>query len=453
MLDNKQKMCDLLSNVSVIGAAGKMGRGISLLLIQAMAKHKLSYKNNEYQPSIYLVDNNPKSFHSLNDYIKSNLSKFAERNINQLRESCAEDKTLVDNIDIVNAFINEALSMIQMTSDLTQISESKTIFEAVIENLELKTELYTKLRSICRNDAYFFSNTSSIPISLINEKASLDNRILGFHFYNPPPVQKLVELIRTPNTDDKLVNAAHEIATILNKTIIVSNDTAGFIGNGFFAREGSYALSKITELSEYSLTESIYLINKVTSDFLLRPLGIFQLIDYVGIDVFKMIFEIMDTHIADESFYSELIDNYLEAGITGGQTTTGSQKDGFFQYDEKSNIIGIYDPNTKSYHSADDIFKQQIQIILGHRPFSALSWRDISKDTCRDNFIQKYFSELKNERSFGSELARQFIVHGAQVAHKLVADKVAETEQDVNRIMTMGFHHLYGPCNQFMEDE
>ena len=118
-------------------------------------------------------------------------------------------------------------------------------------------------------------------INELDKKANLKGRIIGFHFYNPPAIQKLVELIVAENTDADLVNFANLYAKNIGKIIVPSRDIAGFIGNGHFMRDALYAINEVEKLSQsLSLPEAIFAINRVSQDFQIRPMGMFQLIDF-----------------------------------------------------------------------------------------------------------------------------------------------------------------------------
>ena len=118
------------------------------------------------------------------------------------------------------------------------------------ENLDLKVKLLSRIISHNSRDAWFFTNTSSIPISELNAKANLNGRLIGFHFYNPPAVQKLVELISAESTLPDLADFARQFAKKLRKTVVPSHDVAGFIGNGHFMRDALYAVAEVERLAE-----------------------------------------------------------------------------------------------------------------------------------------------------------------------------------------------------------
>jgi len=104
----------------------------------------------------------------------------------------------------------------------------------------------------------------------------------------------LVELIPAKTTKQELVDFAMQYAKNLRKTIVPSNDVAGFIGNGHFMRDALFAFSEVERLSkEMDFVEAVYMINKVSQEYLIRPMGIFQLLDYVGLDVCQYIMSVI----------------------------------------------------------------------------------------------------------------------------------------------------------------
>ena len=185
---------------------------------------------------------------------------------------------------MIELYVTALNALVMLTTDLTQASQARLVFEAMPEVESLKLTTLRRLHELCDQDTWFLSNTSSIPIEALDSGASLRGRIVGFHFYNPPPVQKLLELIPATSTLPALVTLAEQIAQRLGKTVVFSRDVAGFIGNGQFIRECLYALSMARESCEKSAhTEAMYAVNKASADGLLRPMGIFQVMDYAGL--------------------------------------------------------------------------------------------------------------------------------------------------------------------------
>jgi 3-hydroxyacyl-CoA dehydrogenase len=214
--------------------------------------------------------------------------------------------------------------------------DSTIIFEAVSENRALKVKLFSQIEQNNPEKPWYFTNTSSVPIHLIDEEAKLGGRVLGFHFYNPPAVQKLVELIVTGKTDPDMTAFSKEYAKNLGKVVVPANDFAGFIGNGHFMRDALHGIHTAEKLAkDMPFAEAIYAVNRVSQDFLIRPMGIFQLIDYVGIDVVSFIMNVMNPFLPDEDLHSDLLDKMITLGIKGGQFSDGSQKDGFLKQKRK----------------------------------------------------------------------------------------------------------------------
>jgi len=192
---------EYLKNVTVIGAAGKMGSGISLLLLQEMTRLELE-KTGAVGSGAYclnLIDMNDKGLQGLVSYLQAQMVKYAEKNIMSLRQGYKDRKDLTDNGDMVSDFAARSLLNVKCNTDFARANNSLMVFEAVIEDFKIKVDLFSKLKGICSDKSFFFTNTSSVPVSLVDETAGLDGRLVGFHFYNPPAVQKLVEIICARN--------------------------------------------------------------------------------------------------------------------------------------------------------------------------------------------------------------------------------------------------------------
>lgn len=447
-----------LTNVAIFGAAGKMGKGIALLLLQAMAMDEAKNKGAVGTGShlLHLIDVDDNAFPSLKLYLKKQLLKFAEKNINTLRKYYSNDHSLVGNHEIIQAFLDGAIHMVMMSSEIGQAKRSKLVFEAIVEDVEIKKTLFARLKVLCSNETLFLTNTSSIPISILEHGAGLDGRIIGFHFYNPPPVQRLVEIILSSKSSEDVKKKGDILGAILDKTLIYSNDVAGFIGNGHFIREVIYASKTVHKLMhehDFSSEQAIYIVNKITRDYLIRPMGIFQLVDYVGIDVVCRIATVMQEYLpisiqAKKEFNLKehpLFSVMLEHGIIGGQHPDGSQKDGFFSY-EQGNPIGIYQGHHRKYDSLHDssIVKNSNQL-LGIMPEGQISWKKLQNDSNKKKKLEEYFNKLSNSQEFGSRMALGFLKESKNIANLLVDSGVAQNIKDVGSVLKFGFFHLYAP--------
>lgn len=442
---------DRLKNVSIVGAAGKMGSGIALLLAQEMVTQKLKPENKNSVYRLHLIDVNEAALDGLQSYLKNQLVKAGEKVTGMLRELYKERADLIENYDVIDAFVNDAMSVLRLGTGLGAVKDSKIIFEAVLEDKDLKVSLLKNMEKMVSPDTVYFTNTSSIPISVLNRDANLGGRIIGFHFYNPPAVQRLVELISPESTKPELKDMALEMAKRLRKKIVPSNDIAGFIGNGHFLRDGLYAIREAKKLAgEYTLTGALYAMNKVSQDLLVRPMGILQLIDYVGVDVFQCISETVSGYIKGEDLKDDLLARMTQKKVLGGQFADGSQKDGFLKY-EKNRPVGIYDVDKGGYKMFDpNGWSGEIDKKLGAYPQGFYPWRNLLMDPKKAEKLSVFFKNLNASDTLGAKLAKAYLKNSKSIGEFLVRTGVAKSAQDVNDILLNGFYHLYGPINDYV---
>ncbi|HBS86328.1 MAG: hypothetical protein A2W91_19130 [Bacteroidetes bacterium GWF2_38_335] len=437
-----------LQNVSVLGAAGKMGSGILLLTAIEMAELSLKPENKGKHFILHAMDVSSEALNGLMKYIRGQVVKAAEKKTVALRKVYADRADLIENYDIIDQYVADVMAIIRPTTILETTYHSTLIFEAIKEDPELKVKIFSQINKNNPNKPWFFTNTSSIPIGDLDEKAGLEGRVLGVHFYNPPAVQKLVEIIKGKNTLDELDSFAREYSKNLKKIVVPSHDFAGFVGNGHFMRDALHGITEAEKLAVgMPLYEAIYMINKVSQDFLIRPMGIFQLIDYVGVEVCSYIMSVMNPHLKNEDLHSTLLDKMIAQGVLGGQNSDGSQKDGFLKY-EKGKVVGVYDIDKKSYVSVE-IFHSKCDEKLGPLPASILPWKAVIGNKSKDTVLAGIFSEMKTMYSTGAELAKKYGARSCAIGKQLVADKVAFNDEDVNTVMLTGFFHAYGPINNY----
>ncbi len=439
-----------LENVTILGAAGKMGSGIALLTLVEMADLSLDPQNKDLSFALNAVDISQKALSGLLSYLRSQLRRAAEKKTVWLRKAYETRNDLVENAEIINQYIEDALTIVRPTTRIEAAAGSRLIFEAVNEDLDLKLKLLTAVKSSVNAEAWFLTNTSSLPISELDQKAGLGGRIVGFHFYNPPAVQKLVELIRAETTDPELAGFALQLAKKLRKTVVPSNDIAGFIGNGHFMRDALHGVAEAERLAkEFGLTDAIYFVNKATQEFLIRPMGIFQLVDYVGLDICQCIMRVMDERLPGGKLGSPLLDRMIEASVLGGQRPDGSQKDGFLKY-EKGRPQGVYDLDKKTYVPIAEI-AGRVDGKIGAPPSSFKPWKAVIGSADRAEFLKTYFAELKAMKTPGAEVALAYGRKSKDIGLGLVNDKVAAAEEDVNTVLLTGFFHAYGPINGYFD--
>ncbi len=436
-------------NVTVLGAAGKMGSGILLLTSMEMFDISVKPENKDKQFTLYALDISQKALSGLVKYVRGQLVKAAEKKLNVLRGVYAHRADLIDNADIINEYVFDVMSLIRPVTTLESAYESHIVFEAASENPDLKVKMFSQINQNSKVEPWFFTNTSSIPIGYLNKEANLGGRVLGVHFYNPPVVQKLVEVIKSDETKPELGELATQLIKYLRKIEVPSYDFAGFIGNGHFMRDALYGMSKLEQLkSEMSFAEAVYCVNKVSQDFMIRPMGIFQLIDYVGIDVCQFIMKVMDGYVNDETIHSPLLDTMMEINVKGGQNFDGSQKDGFIKY-EKGRIAAYWDLDKKAYVPADEI-AAKCDAYLGELPAGHTPWKAIVRNKAKNEVLSAYFNAMKETDNNGSKLALAYLKKSKDIGLKLVSDKVAYTPEDVNTVLLTGFFHAFGPINDFI---
>ncbi len=437
-------------NVAVLGAAGKMGSGIVLLAAMEMADLGLDAGQPPKDRVLHAVDISDQMLTGLLEYLRTQVHKAAEKKAVWLRKAYAKREDLIENEEVIGQYVQDVMSIVRPSTQVEASYNATLVFEAVNENPDLKVNLLSKIKSHNSRDVWFLTNTSSIPISELNDRVKLEGRIVGFHFYNPPAVQKLVELIRADSSLSALGDFSVELAKKLRKTVVPSRDVAGFIGNGHFMRDGLYALSEVESLAKESgFVDAVYMVNKVSQDFLIRPMGIFQLVDYVGLDVCQSILRVMNDRLPGAGLHSPLIDGLVATGVRGGQFVDGSQKDGFLKYD-KGRPAGVYDPDRKSYVAVSDI-AARCDERLGGLPGQAKPWKSVIQDPQKASYLEEYFKQLSGMKTLGADLARRHGRKSKDIGLGLIKSGVAASENDVNTVLLTGFYHAYGPINPYFD--
>jgi len=439
-----------LQHVSVLGAAGKMGSGILLLTAVEMADLSMKPGNKGKTFVLNAIDVSDEALAGVMRYLKAQILKVAEKKVNALRAFYADRRDLVDNDEIIAQYIFDVMNVVRPTTRMEAAYDSNMVFEAIKEDSALKIKIFSDINKNSSKQPWFFTNTSSIPITVLDEGAGLGGRIIGFHFYNPPAVQKLVEIIRSKHTLDEVNEFALAYAKNLRKVVVPSHDIAGFIGNGHFMRDILHAVDEVHNLINkgFSITEAIYAVNKVSQEYLVRPMGIFQLIDYVGVDVCSFIMFVMNPFTKDEEIHSKLLDKLLGLGIRGGQFSDGSQKDGVLKY-EKGKIVAVYDPLKTEYVAVSQI-QPRVDELLGAMP-AAPAWKAVVGNKAKDDILKPYFAQLKSASSLGAQLARDYAMKSKQIGQRLVSSGVAFNDADVNTVLLTGFFHAYGPINGYLD--
>jgi len=207
------------------------------------------------------------------------------------------------------------------TTSLDQLADCDIIIEAIIENLETKRDTYRQLDSVCKPETIFASNTSSISITEMMTATSPERqrRFIGMHFFNPVPLMKLVEVIRTILTDEAIYEQAIEFGKRLGKVPVRAGDKSGFIVNRLLV---PYMLDAVRALEEG--VGSIVDIDNAMKLGCGYPMGPFTLGDFVGLDTTYYIAEIMFNEFREKRFAPPpLLKRMVLAGLYGRKSGRG----------------------------------------------------------------------------------------------------------------------------------
>ncbi|MBU7031186.1 MAG: 3-hydroxybutyryl-CoA dehydrogenase [Theionarchaea archaeon] len=277
--------------IAVIGA-GTMGNGITQVC--ALAGHTVTMRDIEQR----FVDNGLSQ-------IKRSLSKFVEKG------------------RITDAEMTEILSRIHGTLDLKECRDADFVIEAVIENMDLKKDLFRELDALVREGVILATNTSSLSVTELAAVTSRPDRVIGMHFMNPVPLMKLVEIIRALTTSDETAKKTVELTTQLGKTPVEANDYPGFISNRI--------LCPMINEAVFCLYEGIGTVDAIDTVMKLgmnHPMGPLALADLIGLDVVLAVMNVLYTGFKDSKYRPcPLLVKMVEAGHLGRKTGKG-----FYEY-------------------------------------------------------------------------------------------------------------------------
>ncbi|PTB96801.1 3-hydroxybutyryl-CoA dehydrogenase [Marivirga lumbricoides] len=279
-----------IQSIAVIGA-GTMGAGIAQ--VAAMSGY-----------STFLFDINEQALLKSKEIISKNLEKGIEKG--KVSEQQKE----------------ESLSKITFVSDLLKL-KADVIIEAVIEKLQVKIDLFSKLEEINSESTIFATNTSSIPITQIGAGLRFPNRLVGMHFFNPAHIMKLVEVISGVATDQNVAVTIKQLAEKLGKKAVMAKDSPGFIVNRV-ARHFYVESLKIAEegVADFEAIDKLV----ESSGFKMGP---FRLMDLIGVDTnFSVTTSMFESFHYDPKFRpSRIQQQKVDAGHHGRKTGKG-----FYEY-------------------------------------------------------------------------------------------------------------------------
>ena len=222
-------------------------------------------------------------------------------------------------------------SRLAFSSSLAEMSSSDLILEAIVENLDVKREVYRALDASCPAHTIFCSNTSSLTITEMAAATKRPDRFAGLHFFNPVPVMKLAEVVRGLATSDETVATVTAFARALGKEPVACRDNSGFIVNRLLV---PFLLDAIR-----AHEQGVGSLEDIDTGMKLgcaHPMGPFELLDYVGLDTVYAIAEIMFAEYREIRFAPPaLLKRLVLAGRFGRKSGRG-----FFEYDERGNRKG-----------------------------------------------------------------------------------------------------------------
>jgi len=211
------------------------------------------------------------------------------------------------------------LGRVTFSTSLEDLADADLVVEAVPERLELKSSVLKRLDEICRPDAVFASNTSSLSVTELSVQTARPARVVGVHFFNPAPVQTLVEIVRTVVTEPEVIEDVTALAEKVGKSPVVIGDRAGFIANALLFGYLNHAVRMLE--ARYATREDIDAAMRYGCGY---PMGPLALIDLIGLDT---AYEILDTmyHQSRNRLHAPapLFKQMITAGLLGRKSGHG----------------------------------------------------------------------------------------------------------------------------------
>jgi 3-hydroxybutyryl-CoA dehydrogenase len=287
-----------INNVSVIGA-GTMGSGIATVSLIG------GY-------GVTLLDISQQYLDGAKAKIEKNLQKSADKGI------------------ITEEARQEMLKKLQLSTDFTAVKDSQLVIEAIVENLDVKKKLFTQLSESAMADAIIASNTSALKITDLANFYKKPENVIGMHFFNPPVVMKLVELIRTELTAQKVFDASMAFILSLKKEPVEVKESPGFVVNRVLVPMINEAAMIYEE--GVSSAEDIDKAMKLGAN---HPIGPLALADMIGIDVCLAIMETLQRDFSSDKYKpAQILVRMVEEGKLGKKSGQG-----FFDYTKQKAMV------------------------------------------------------------------------------------------------------------------
>ncbi|MCW2851877.1 MAG: 3-hydroxyacyl-CoA dehydrogenase family protein [Nocardioides sp.] len=233
----------------------------------------------------------------------------------------------------------ELLGRITFTTSLQDLADADFVIEAVVESLATKKAIFTELDSIVSGEAILATNTSSLSVTEISTANSSPGRVIGVHFFNPAPVQNLVEIVRTVVTEPAVLDDVKGLVAQLGKSPVVCGDKAGFIANTLLFGYLNHAASMFE--GRYASREDIDAAMRFGCGY---PMGPLALLDLIGLDTAYEILETMYRQGRDRLHApTPVLKQMVMAGLLGRKTGRG-----FYTYEGPDSPVVVDDDKTPS---------------------------------------------------------------------------------------------------------
>ncbi|MFH0715859.1 3-hydroxyacyl-CoA dehydrogenase/enoyl-CoA hydratase family protein [Staphylococcus delphini] len=377
-----------IRKVTVLGA-GTMGAQLAAVLVNAGLKVKLL--------DIVIDDNDP-----------NKISKAAYEKITHPKKPLLFDLALAPHLTYGN-----------FQDDLAD-DDADLYLEAVKEDLEVKHQLWQQVAKTAKPEALFATNTSGIPIEAIAKVFSPEDkkRFFGLHFFNPPRIMKLVELIPNAETDPTIIDNVQTFTQeVLGKGVIVVNDVPGFVAN----RIGTQTMNDIMYRAEqqgFSITE----VDALTGKIIGRPkTGTYALSDLVGLDIAVSVIRGLQQVPEEAPYFHDIqvVNTLYEAGALGRKT-----KQGFYKKDPKHKQRLVYDVEQQDY----------VPVTQPELPILASFNKDLAHN------LDVIFNATDTAGQFLWETLRNNFYYAA-----LNVPKATDDFRDIDRALVWGFNWKLGP--------
>lgn len=232
------------------------------------------------------------------------------------------DKVLNRNVEkgrVTQEEKDATMSRIKTSTNMKDLADRDVVVEAVFESLDLKKQIFADLEKICRKDAILGTNTSCLSIMDIAMQTTRPEKVVGLHFFVPPQIMKLLEIVRTIATDDETVEACKKWGESLGKSCVIAKDTPGFIVNALM---NPYLLDAIRMYEAgIASAEDIDTAIKMGLNY---PMGPLTLCDFAGVDIIKFVADSMYEQTKDPKWIAPvLLNKMVSAGWLGQKTGKG----------------------------------------------------------------------------------------------------------------------------------